>query len=89
MFDRPSWFTASVQVRVLGKQYEDDLNTLAMKPFAVVDLLASRRLFWNLELFAVVENLLDASYLVGRAGVDTVGPPLIARAGLRLREPKH
>jgi outer membrane receptor protein involved in Fe transport len=89
MFDEPRWFSAALQVRVSGAQYEDDLNTLRMKPYAVVDVSASRRLFWQLELFAAVENLLDADYLVGRAGIDTVGAPLLARAGLRLRERKN
>jgi outer membrane receptor protein involved in Fe transport len=86
LFDRPAWFGAALTVRVTGRQFEDDLNTLPMKPYAVVDLSASRRLAWNLELFAAVENLFDVRYLVGRAGVDTVGPPLIARGGVRLRQ---
>jgi hypothetical protein len=30
-------------------------------------------------------NLLDRRYLVGRAGVDTVGAPRTVRAGLRRR----
>ncbi|MDB4990829.1 MAG: TonB-dependent receptor [Myxococcaceae bacterium] len=88
LFDRSRWLTASLQVRAIGAQYEDDLNTLRMKPFAVVDLFASRRLFWNLELFAAVENLLNVTYLTGRAGVDTVGQPLVARGGLRIRAPR-
>jgi len=86
LFDKPVWFTASLQVRVLGKQYEDDLNTLELKPYALIDLAARRRLFWKLSVFGVVENLLDATYLVGRAGVDTVGQPLVARAGLMIRD---
>jgi outer membrane receptor protein involved in Fe transport len=50
----------------------------------IVDLYASRRLFGELEVFAAVENLFNREYLVGRAGVDTVGQPLTVRAGLRL-----
>jgi outer membrane cobalamin receptor len=86
LFDHPVWFSAALSVRVTGKQYEDDLNTLPMKPYAVVDISASRRVWWNLELFAALENLFDTTYLVGRAGVDTVGQPLTARAGLRIRQ---
>jgi iron complex outermembrane recepter protein len=86
LFERPAWFSAALALRVTGSQYEDDLNALRMKPYAVVDLSASRRLWWNLELFAAVENLFDATYLVGRAGIDTVGPPFLARGGLRLRQ---
>jgi iron complex outermembrane recepter protein len=47
----------------------------------------ARRLFWQLELYLAVENLLDQEYLVGRAGVDTLGQPLFVRGGLRVREP--
>ncbi|MET0286034.1 MAG: TonB-dependent receptor [Polyangiales bacterium] len=86
LFDKPAWFSAALTVRVAGKQFEDDLNTLPMKPYAVVDLSASRRVWWQLELFAAVENLFNAEYLVGRAGVDTIGPPLIARGGVRIRQ---
>ncbi|HEY6880256.1 MAG TPA: TonB-dependent receptor [Polyangiales bacterium] len=86
LFDRPQWFSASLTVRALGKQFEDDANTLRMKPYAVVDVGASRRVWWDLEAFVAVENLFDTTYLVGRAGIDTVGPPLIARGGVRIRQ---
>jgi outer membrane receptor protein involved in Fe transport len=84
-FDDPGLFTATVQLRVTGPQYEDDLNERGMGGYAVVDVAASRHLFWKLDLFAAVENLFDREYLAGRAGVDTLGPPLTARVGLRLR----
>jgi outer membrane receptor protein involved in Fe transport len=85
-FDNPSLVTATVQLRVTGPQYEDDLNERGMGGYAVVDVSASRRLFWKVHLFAAVENLFDREYLAGRAGVDTLGPPLLARVGLRLRD---
>jgi iron complex outermembrane recepter protein len=86
-FDDPRWFSATVQLRGVGKQYEDDLNTLPMAGYLVVDVSASWRLWWKLDLFVAVENLLDEQYLVGRAGVDTIGQPLLARIGLRVRDP--
>ncbi len=84
-FDDPALVTATVQLRVTGPQYEDDLNERGMGGYAVVDVSASRRLFWKVDVFAAVENLFDREYLAGRAGVDTLGPPLTARVGLRLR----
>ncbi|HZH03757.1 MAG TPA: TonB-dependent receptor, partial [Myxococcaceae bacterium] len=84
-FEAPSLFSATVQARWNGVQFEDDLNSLPMAAFAVVDASVQRRLFRGLELFAAGENLLDRRYLVGRAGVDTVGAPLWIRCGLRLR----
>jgi outer membrane cobalamin receptor len=74
-------------VRYLGAQYEDDLNTLRMRGYATVDVSVARRLFWQVELYLALENLLDQHYLVGRAGVDTLGQPLFVRGGLRVREP--
>jgi outer membrane receptor protein involved in Fe transport len=86
-FDAPRLFTATLQVRLVGPQFEDDLNTLPMGGYALVDAGVSRRLVGGLHAFAAVENLFDREYLVGRAGVDTVGQPLLARLGLRWREP--
>jgi iron complex outermembrane receptor protein len=57
-----------------------------MGGYAVVDVSLGRRLFWKLEAFAAVENLFDRQYLVGRAGIDTIGQPFLMRVGLRLRE---
>jgi outer membrane receptor protein involved in Fe transport len=85
-YDDPRWFSATLQVRALGEQFENDLNTLPMKGYAVVDASLSWRLLWQLDLLLAVENLLDAQYLVGRAGVDTIGQPFLARMGLRIRE---
>ncbi|WP_426755316.1 TonB-dependent receptor [Myxococcus sp. Y35] len=85
-FHDPDLVTATVQLRVTGPQFEDDLNERPMGGFAVVDVSASRRLFWKLHVFGAVENLFDRRYLAGRAGVDTLGPPLLARIGLRLRD---
>jgi iron complex outermembrane receptor protein len=84
-FDDPRVVTASVQLRALGRQYEDDLNTLPMGAFAVVDAYVSREVGGGLSVFAAVENLFDREYLVGRAGVDTIGQPLTVRAGVHLR----
>ncbi len=77
--------TATLQLRVTGPQFEDDLNERGMGGYAVVDAFVSRRLVGGVELFAAAENLFDRRYLVGRAGVDTLGQPLMLRVGLRLR----
>ncbi len=43
--------------------------------------------FWNVleDPIVNVTLLIDRRYLVGRAGVDTVGPPFVIRGGLRYR----
>jgi outer membrane receptor protein involved in Fe transport len=84
-FDEPRWFSATLEVRVLGPHFEDELNELELGGYVLLDASVSRRLLWDLELFAAAENLLNRPYLVGRAGIDTYGAPFMARAGLRLR----
>ncbi len=84
-FHDTALLTATLQLRVTGPQFEDDLNERGMGGYAVVDAFVSRRLLGGLELFAAAENLFDREYLVGRAGVDTIGQPLLIRVGLRLR----
>nr|WP_228531147.1 MULTISPECIES: TonB-dependent receptor [Myxococcaceae] len=84
-FDDPRLVTATAQLRVTGPQFEDDLNESGMGGVALVDLSLGRRLYRGLELFGAVENLFDREYLVGRAGVDTVGAPRMFRLGLRWR----
>jgi outer membrane receptor protein involved in Fe transport len=83
-FEDPRYVTATLQTRFVGRQFEDDLNQLPMAGFFIVDLYASRRVIGELEIYAAVENLFNREYLVGRAGVDTVGQPFTVRAGLRL-----
>lgn len=84
-FHDTALLTATLQLRVTGPQFEDDLNERGLGGYAVVDAFVSRRLVGGLELFAAAENLFDREYLVGRAGVDTIGQPLLIRVGLRLR----
>jgi outer membrane receptor protein involved in Fe transport len=83
-FDDERLFSATVQMRWIGPQYEDDLNTLPMAGYVVFDARVSRRLYGPLQLFVAVENMFDRPYLAGRAGVDTLGAPLTLRAGLSL-----
>ena len=82
-FADPHLFSARAQVSVVGPQYEDDQNGLPMPGFVRVDLFLARPLVSGLLLFAAAENLFNASSLVGRSGVDTVGQPRTLRVGLR------
>jgi outer membrane receptor protein involved in Fe transport len=81
----PRPFALGAQVRLLGQQYEDDLNTLPLHEAAVVDLFGTWHASRAVDVFVAVNNLLDKTYLVGRAGVDTVGQPLFVHGGLRFQ----
>ncbi len=81
-FDDPDLLTAAAELRYLGRQYEDDLNTLPIGAVVLVDVRVSRRLVRGFTAFAAVQNLTDRRYLVGRAGVDTEGAPRTFEVGL-------
>jgi len=84
-YDDPRRATASAQARYVGKQYETETNaaTTVMGEFVLVDLFAAWHATDRFDLFLAVENLFDKTYLVGRAGVDTIGQPRFVHAGLR------
>ena len=85
-YDAPRLLTGDVHVRYVGSQFEDDLNTLKMGEALIVDLFAAWHLTRHVDLFAAVDNLFDKTYLVGRAGVDTVGEPRFIHGGFRLHQ---
>ena len=74
--------SAGVQVRYLGRQFEDDLNTQPIGAVVLVDVRADVRLGGGISVFASGQNLLDRRYLVGRAGIDTEGAPRTFELGV-------
>jgi outer membrane receptor protein involved in Fe transport len=85
LYDAPSRVTASLQGRAVGAQFEDDQNRLRLAPFFVLDAYAARRVARDFELFAAAENLFNRRYETGRTPVRTLGAPLVARFGFRVR----
>ena len=79
-------FTASAGVQFVGSQFDDDLNTASreLPKFAIVDIMGSRAVGRNLELFAGVQNLFDEEYFVGTLPT-TVGTPRLVTGGVRVR----
>jgi len=85
-YDNPAWVTVSALARFVGRQFEDDLNTLPLGSYTVVNLLLSRRIARWGEAFLGFENLLDTTYSTGRTteGVVSIGAPFLVRGGVRL-----
>jgi outer membrane receptor protein involved in Fe transport len=83
-YANPSILTLGLQGRAIGIQFDDDQNLLKLDQFFTLDLFASRKLTRGVEIFAAFENLFDQKYDIGRTPVRTLGPPLLARVGLRL-----
>jgi len=74
-----------VQGRFVGEQYDDDQNTFLLRRFFVMDAMVSHSLRPGVEVFAAAENLLNQRYDVGLTPILSVGPPILARAGIRLQ----
>jgi outer membrane receptor protein involved in Fe transport len=82
-FVDPRVVTASIQVRAIGRQFEDDRNTLPLAPTGIVDIYAGRHVARDLHAFVAVENLFDTEVPTGRTPILTVGLPRAARVGIR------
>jgi outer membrane receptor protein involved in Fe transport len=84
-YSNPSLFTLAFQGRASSKQFDDDQNLFPLEPYFTLDAFLSRRINRNLEVFAGAENLFNQRYTVGRTPLRTIGPPILFRAGFRLR----
>lgn len=84
-YSNPSLLTVGVEGRFVGHQFDDDQNRFRLDRYFALDVLAARSVARGVELFAAVENLLNQRYKVGLTPIPTLGPPLQARFGLRLR----
>jgi outer membrane receptor protein involved in Fe transport len=83
-YSRP-FILLAVQGRFGGNQFDDDQNTLLLRRYFTLDFTASHSLHHGVDVFVSVENALNQRYDVARTPVLTVGPPILARAGLRLQ----
>jgi outer membrane receptor protein involved in Fe transport len=85
-WDNPEWVNVAANVRYVGRQYEDDLNTLPLNPYTVIDFQLSRPIAKWAELYLAFENLLGETYAVQRTsdGIVTTGNPRLVRGGFRL-----
>jgi iron complex outermembrane recepter protein len=80
----PRIATASLQMRTVGRQFEDDLNTLVLAGDTVLDVFASRQLARTVQAFFTVENLTNTEVQVGRTPLLNIGLPRTARFGVRV-----
>ena len=88
----PERLMISLQGRYSSQQFDDDLNTLPLKSYYVMDVLVGRRLLRGVEVYAAAENLLNQRYPValspaGSRTIENLGPPILGRAGVRVDLP--
>jgi outer membrane receptor protein involved in Fe transport len=82
----PAW-SASAQLRMTGPQFEDDQNVYTLRRATVLDVFGGRKLARGVTAFVAVENLLNATYDVGRTPVLTTGLPRAGRVGVLIALP--
>jgi len=85
-YGRAGWFDTSLAVRCIGSSFEDDVNTMPLRRFSLVDLRVSRPLTERAEGFVSIQNVGDETYEISRAadGSVGIGAPRLIHAGLRL-----
>ncbi len=81
---RPSSrFSFGVQARLSDAQFEDDLNTLRLRPYFTIDATAAYRVHKKVEFFTAAENLFNSRYDIGLTPNRTAAAPFFLRLGLR------
>jgi outer membrane receptor protein involved in Fe transport len=76
-------WTAAVQARFLGDQFDDDQNLLPLGRAFSLDAQVSRQIFRRASMFFAVQNLTDDRFNIAETPVPNVGPPITVRGGLR------
>jgi outer membrane receptor protein involved in Fe transport len=78
--------SASIQIRRVGNQFEDDLNSLRLPGATTVDAFFAWPIARRLQIIARAQNLLDANVLAGRDSDGTLerATPRTLSVGLRL-----
>jgi outer membrane receptor protein involved in Fe transport len=84
---KPSQLMLSVQGRFAGAQFDDDQNLLKLDRYFTVDLFAGRSIGHGVDAFVAIENLINQRYTVSLSPIPTLGPPFLARAGVRFNFP--
>lgn len=83
----PRVATVAAQWRFGSTQFEDDLNTLRLASYHVVDLTVTRGIGRAVRAFVAIENLLDTEIQTGRTPVTKIGWPRMTRIGIRVALP--
>lgn len=83
-YSNPRIVTFGLQGRASSEQFDDDQNLLPLGAYFTLDAIVSRRLTSAVEVFGAFENLTGQRYEVGKTPVTTLGPPFLARVGIRV-----
>jgi len=80
----PQRVMLSLEGRYATSQFDDDLNTLVLGRYFVMGVFAGRQFRAGLVGYVALENVLNDRYAVAIASpVQNLGPPILARIGIR------
>jgi outer membrane receptor protein involved in Fe transport len=82
-FDRPGNYTLVIGGRYQGLQFDDDRNLFRLGSYFVAEVYGAKSVGRNVQVFLGTENLLNRRYEVAQTPVTMIGPPILARAGVR------
>jgi outer membrane receptor protein involved in Fe transport len=77
--------TASIQMRALSGQFDDDQNQFRLRGFFAVDAFASHDISRRAAIYAAGENIFNTRIQAGLTPVLTLAQPRTIRLGIRLR----
>ena len=77
-YSNPRYLTAAASVQFTGGQFDDDLNTLWLPYYGLVDINVSRRITSKIDVFFGVQNLLDRTFYVQRNPTTNGAPRLVS-----------
>ena len=83
-FADPRLVMVTGAVRYVGRQFQDDRNTVTTDGYAVVDALAVRKITGGVAGWVSIDNLFDRRYVATRTGIDVLGPPRMIAIGVRI-----
>ena len=83
----PSRLMLSVQGRFIGDQFDDDINTFLLGRYFTLDVFVGRSLGHGVEVFGAFENITNQRYDIAKTPTPNVGPPILARIGVRVNFP--
>jgi len=81
---RKRWGLLSLQGRLSGRQFDDDMNLYLLHGYFRLDAYASHEMGQRLEIYAEAENLFDRAIEAGKTPVLTLGTPRVARFGVKM-----
>ena len=82
-YSNPRRLTVAFQGRAVSSQFDDDQNQFRLNSYFTLDAFTLRSLGRGVEVFGAFENLFNQRYDIGRTPLRTIGPPILARIGIR------